>query len=447
MQAQVDLREWAGYALRRSPALESGLLDFNPVMDVRPEETVFDVVSNALRTTTAKIRNEEIRGKLDRALDPFQPDWYFWVLGLPVQAFSADTEVHFFDRISELASTSGEAVLSVRPRSDISEKRNSLRAVGEKFAAAIGLGGMLEQIRDSVTDDFDKVLLGRYGAIVPAILARHDLAAYNEFAAETGSEFVQNYWMPCIYPSALWQEIQKGQGPIFLAEVGARGLRYRRLQSRVQITTDALSQGRTMDELWGWNLRGDQYLKPDEIMKGWFEKETVSLRYYLIGTLAFPESFLSLLKGEDIGNYKQEVINLLGRSRAEEGGRIVSQLLPETSSSPVNLTEVLKRFLNELPGGLGVLPGKLEVTEFIRAHKYLQQDLGSEKLAALILLYNLLRNKLVHGLNFKVEKAGTILFEHKGAKYKADYETLLLSFHLLPTALLTLQRSYRAHVT
>lgn len=68
MEAQVDFHEWAEYALQGSPAVQSGLLNLSPVVQVQGDIVVCEVLSNALQPLTKGILNENIRSACDQYL-------------------------------------------------------------------------------------------------------------------------------------------------------------------------------------------------------------------------------------------------------------------------------------------------------------------------------------------------------------------------------------------
>ena len=485
VQVQVDFHEWAEYALQGSPVLQSGLLNLRPAVWVERHLSVYEVLDNALQSVTRGITNEDDRSECDRYLHPFSPTWQFWMRGSPAQIYFDNNQVHLIDSLTELVPSLPSLVLRVCPDPDIKEKQSWLDAVAQKFVRATGLGvflhgspysnlvyaviktalfhpelrdqlvselareaslppqDLINKIRDLVADEFDQILLGRFAGIVPGFFARHEIRAYNEFVGQVGAGFIQKFFL-FMYPSTVWREIDKGHGPILLAEVGANLWRFDQLFNRVKKTATELSRGHTLEGLVERSLGSVDVLQEDEISTWWFGKETIALRYYLIGILSFPEAFLSQLEGKDVANYKNKIRELLGDC-VEEGKQIAERLVERMSAGPVNLTEVLTKFPSEMPDALSIFLGQPEHQKYIQVQRYLQDELGSEKSAAFIFLYNELRNKLVHGVNFKCETVGTLSFEHRGVSYTANYDTAKLSFHILPVVVQTIYRAHEAH--
>jgi len=153
------------------------------------------------------------------------------------------------------------------------------------------LGSLRPEIGKHLAGTVEKIAL----MVAGIMLGRGEIASYNEFSTQFGTEWVRNYWIPFSYPSELWEKIEEGEGPTFLSEVGSRLWRFSGLRNRVKRTEEALlAQGGTVDSLVGRSRSlssPPRFFKSDEIVNWWFEKETVALRYYLVGVFSFPESF------------------------------------------------------------------------------------------------------------------------------------------------------------
>jgi len=113
------------------------------------------------------------------------------------------------------------------------------------------------------------------------------------------------------------------------------------------------------------------------------------------------------------------------------------------------LGDVLSKAFEDAPGGTAAALGRPTPEEFIRLHRYLQDDQDREAGHRLVILFNKLRNALVHGVNFNGDQGGVghLAFEYRGQKWSADYASLLLSYQLLPAVLSRVHDAYLAGET
>jgi hypothetical protein len=74
---------------------------------------------------------------------------------------------------------------------------------------------VVDAVGKAVASDLELVPCGALNIL----LTRPEIAAFNEYSAEMGRRFFENALIPLIFPSKLWRAIDRGEGPIFLAEV------------------------------------------------------------------------------------------------------------------------------------------------------------------------------------------------------------------------------------
>jgi len=312
--------------------------------------------------------------------------------------------------------------------------------------------GLREPLQHYLAEPVTRLILGAIGSI----LQRQEIAAYNEFGVRLGRQFIENYWVPFTYPSSIWSEVQKGEGPTILSQIGSRLWRRLILSRRMERTKNILTRRGAVDNLgpFEWvegefdrfsgkalGLRPTHFVKEDGILSWWLEGEDIALRYYLIGVLSFPESFLAHLEGKDVANYKKQVTRLM---HLKDNGEDGLKGFWDVEGNEVCVTKVLRReFVESIPGGVNVVFGQsdVDVKEFFSVHRQIQRVVSADQQARLVFVFNDLRNKLVHGIAFNRERDG-LAFEHKGRRYFVDYESLLVTYHLLPSVLVRLYKAF-----
>lgn len=490
------------------------LLNPMPRVDVQPKDNIYDVIGLALATATkdASAFYSDLQG-----LDPFRHIRHLWVLGCPAAAYFNDRKIHFIDTIGDLASDFEPITLLLRPRNDITEKSKARIEMSERFGEAIGLQSLVTDLHIAVVDKILDMLtdvrfyptiregldclepkqtlqeqvdtgylmsqieqiaqsrkitetlrksMGEFMAptidwianvTVGTILGRPEISVYNEFSTKFGLEFVLHGWIPFSYPSHIWREIEKGEGPTFLSEMGAKLWRFNILQQRSKKTLNMLIESDKVDDLvdksvadnfWRGQLGASEFLKPDETLDWWFAKETIALRHYLIGVFSFPESFLAILKGEELTRYSSFVEQIFSYKKTEAENikkRMFSEWFTLDGSKDMRVTAQLEHVFKNIPDALKVVFEPSEPSQFIQVQRQLQEEGDKEYSFALLSLYNEIRNRLVHGTNFQQASTGSLQFEHRGKRYLIDYNTLALAYHLLPSIVLRLYNAHRAH--
>jgi len=189
------------------------------------------------------------------------------------------------------------------------------------------------------------------------------------------------------------------------------------------------------------NLRPSDFLKTDDTAKWWFEKETLALRYYLIGILSFPESFLGLLKNDDI-EYGKELEKIFGLAKSDVK-ELVGSLLPVDNE--IHTTKLLQRAFEEIVGTSDVVFQPSDPGKFIKAQQELQREISKEDSFRFLKLLSGIRNALVHGTKFNQIDVGSLQFAHQDNSYIIDFDTLAFAYHLLPAAVVKLHRAYTSH--
>ena len=325
------------------------------------------------------------------------------------------------------------------------------QAVGRAITA-------LETVRKPIGEYLRPTINWINSTVVGTILDRTEISIYNDFAAKIGSESVRHYWIPFSYPSRVWHEFETGGvGPTLLSEIGSRLWKFNILQQRVKKTENALTRSTSVydlvdksivENLSRGHLGASDFLKSDETVNCWFEKETAALRYYLIGVFSFPESFLAGLKGRDISNYSAEVkkiFRLPKNNVTKERTGTSAVGLPPVEAKEIRITELLQRPFSQIPGALKVVTDRSTPNEFIRVQRKLQErKTNAEQCGELLLFYYDIRNKLVHGTNFAQTAVGCLKFEHQRKPYIIDYDTLAFAYHLLPSVLVQLYDACRS---
>jgi hypothetical protein len=474
MQVQVDFRKWAAYLGLPD---EDFILKLTPTVDVDRNASVYDALDLALQ---AAMKNAQGYDKLN----PFRSTHELWVLGCPAVVEFNGRALHFIDSIDDLASTSDTITLTLRPRKDIRAKSDALGRLSDRFGDAIGLRSRVTDLHVAVVDKIFNMLDERFAptirdvvdsfcnddvndavqlfekelrkpiteflrpttdwivsTAVDIILRRPEISFYNEFSAKHGLEWVLNYWLPFCYPSRVWREIEKGEGPTLLSEIGSRLWRFNILRQRDALTpsdkVDDSVDRSIEDNILRGRLGPSDFLKPDETAGWWFEKETLALRYYLIGILSFPESFLGLLKNDDI-QYGNELKEIFGINDALK--KIWESLLP--ADNEIHTTKLLQQAFEGIVGSSDVVLKKSDPAKFINAQQKLQREIDKEHSFRFLVLLSEFRNALVHGTMFKQTDIGSLQFTYKDKQYVIDFETLAFAYYLLPAAVVKLHRAY-----
>jgi len=512
MQIQVDLRDWIAYSLG-PPGPLGLLLNPTPIVDANLQDTIYDVIDLALEAAmrNAQAYQSDLQA-IDPFLSTHDLWVLGCPAAVYFNGHTLHFIDSIGDLTSgDLTSPADAITLTLRPRDDIKIKKEVLGSLSDRFGDAIGLQALttghyfavIDKILDMLLDvqftskvrealdhlqnrenSFDTLVgddnvmsrikriadarqilervsksMGEFiapsidlvaKAVVATILGRSELPIYNEFSTKIGLEFVLHYWIPFSYPTRIWREIEKGEGPTFLSEIGSRLWRFNILQQRAMKTANALTQPVNVDDLVNRSIADNllqgrigalDFLKSDETVEWWFEKETIALRYYLIAIFSFPESFLTLLKGEDANNFKDTVTKMLGCKKTD-GDQLTNRLLQDNKTEQIQLTDVLQKVFERIPDSSKLVRGQSNPKEFIRTQRMLQQVKSNEESLQLLFLYYQIRNSLVHGTNFHPSDSGSLSFSYKGKRYLVDYDTLAFGYHLLPAIVAQVYKAY-----